>query len=60
MKFIYVFVIILSIYKSFDWINVFHAMVFKIVMNNKIQIIFKLIYIFKTKKKWLCTILEKL
>ncbi len=40
MKIIYVFNIILSIYKSCDYINFFHEMVIEIVMNNEIQIFF--------------------
>jgi len=38
MKFIDVLIIILSIYKSCDWIYFFHGMVFEIVLNNEIQI----------------------
>jgi hypothetical protein len=40
MKIIYVFNIILSIYKSCDYIYFFHEMVIEIVMNNEIQIFF--------------------
>jgi hypothetical protein len=40
MKFIYVFVIILSIYKSCDWNYFFHGMVFEIILNREIQIFF--------------------
>jgi len=36
MKFIYVFIIILSIYKSYDWIYFFHIMVIEITLNNEI------------------------
>jgi len=38
MKVIYLFIIILSIYKSCDWI--LHEMVVEIVFNNEIQIHF--------------------
>ncbi len=38
MKDIFLLIIILSIYKSYDWI--FHKMVIEIVFNNKIQIFF--------------------
>jgi hypothetical protein len=41
MKFIHVFtIILLSIYKSCDWINFSHIMVFEIVLNNEIEIFF--------------------
>jgi len=39
MKFVHVF-IILSIYKSCDWIKFLHGMVIEIVLNDKIQIFF--------------------
>jgi hypothetical protein len=35
MKFIYVFLIILSIYKWCDWINFFHGMVFEIILSKE-------------------------
>jgi hypothetical protein len=38
VKDIFLLIIILSIYKSYDWI--FHKMVIEIVFNNKIQIFF--------------------
>jgi len=54
MKFIYVFVIILSIYKSCDWIYFFHGMVFEIVLIMKFKFfLFKFIYIFREKKVFL-------
>jgi len=54
------FVIILSIYKSCDWINFFHEMVFEIVLNNGIQIFFfSNWFIFLREKNMLCTLLEK-
>jgi hypothetical protein len=37
MKYIYL-IIILSIYKSCNWINFFQGMVIEIVFNNEIQI----------------------
>jgi hypothetical protein len=50
MKYAYVFIIILSIYKSCDEIYFFHRMVIEIVLKNEIQFFFKSIYIFKRKK----------
>jgi hypothetical protein len=40
MQFIYVFIIILSIYKLCVWIYFFHEMFIEIVLNNEIQILF--------------------
>jgi hypothetical protein len=37
MKYVYVFIIILSIYKSCDWIYFFHGVVIEIVFKNEIQ-----------------------
>jgi hypothetical protein len=37
MKFIYVFIIILSIYKSCNLIKFFFRMVIEIILNNEIQ-----------------------
>jgi hypothetical protein len=61
MKFIYLFIIILSIYRSCDWIFFFHGMVIETVFNNEIQIIFfsnKFIFL-RGKKLVMCTLLEK-
>jgi hypothetical protein len=38
MKDVFLFILILSIYKSYDWI--FHGMAVEIVFNKKIQIVF--------------------
>jgi len=53
-------IIILSIYKSCDWIYVFHEMIIEIVLNNE-TFIFQIltIYIFKRKRIYLCTLLGK-
>jgi hypothetical protein len=40
MKYVYVFIIILSIYKLCVWIYFFHEMFIEIVLNNEIQILF--------------------
>jgi hypothetical protein len=38
---IYIFIIILSIYKSRGWIYFFHRMVIEIVLNNEIEFFFQ-------------------
>jgi hypothetical protein len=60
MNFKYAFNIILSIYKSCDWIYFSHGMVIEIILNNKIQFFFRSISNFKSKNICLCTLLEKL
>ncbi len=49
------FIIILFIYKSCDWIHFFHGKIIKIVLNNGIQIyIFSNQFIFLRGKKNVC------
>jgi hypothetical protein len=52
MKDIFLFIIILSIYISYDWIYFLHGMVVEIVFNNEIQIFsFQINLYFQEEKK---------
>ncbi len=59
MKDIFLFIVILSIYKSYDW--TFHGMVIEIIFNNKIQIFFfSNQFIFLWGKMCVCTSFKEL